>query len=37
MQDLEAQARRFGTDVRYGLVTSTEFSTLPGDNPQSHC
>lgn len=31
MQDLEAQARRFGTDVRYGLVTSTDFSILPGE------
>lgn len=31
MQDLEAQARRFGTDVRYGLVTSTELATVPGE------
>ncbi len=29
MQDLEAQARRFGSDVRYGVVTSVEFSTNP--------
>ncbi len=35
MQDLEAQARRFGTDVRYGLVTSTEFSTLPGETQKA--
>jgi len=34
MQDLEAQARRFGTDVRYGLVTKVYFSNQPGhDNP----
>ncbi|MEZ0486188.1 thioredoxin-disulfide reductase [Fibrella aquatica] len=30
MQDLEAQARRFGTDVRYGLVTKVEFTENPG-------
>lgn len=30
MQDLEAQARRFGTDVRYGLVTKVAFSENPG-------
>ncbi len=30
MQDLEAQARRFGTDVRYGLVTKVEFDEMPG-------
>ncbi|MCU0467990.1 MAG: thioredoxin-disulfide reductase [Arcicella sp.] len=29
MQDLEKQARRFGTDVRYGLATSVDFSTSP--------
>lgn len=32
MQDLESQARRFGTDVRYGLVTSVVFSET-GDQP----
>ena len=26
MQDLEKQARRFGTDIRYGMVTSVDFS-----------
>ncbi len=31
MQDLEAQARRFGTDIRYGLVTSTELAVVPGE------
>lgn len=30
MQDLEQQARRFGTDVRYGLVTKVEFEPNPG-------
>ncbi len=30
MQDMEAQARRFGTDVRYGLVTKVEFTENPG-------
>jgi thioredoxin reductase (NADPH) len=29
MQDLEKQARRFGTDVRYGIVTSVDFSVSP--------
>ncbi|PWK28531.1 thioredoxin reductase (NADPH) [Arcicella aurantiaca] len=29
MQDLEKQARRFGTDVRYGLATKVDFSTSP--------
>ncbi|RIV17962.1 thioredoxin-disulfide reductase [Fibrisoma montanum] len=34
MQDLENQARRFGTDVRYGMVTKVEFSDQPGrDRP----
>ncbi|GAB4041175.1 thioredoxin-disulfide reductase [Spirosoma jeollabukense] len=34
MQDLEAQARRFGTDVRYGMVTNVFFADQPGhDNP----
>ena len=30
MQDLESQARRFGTDVRYGLVTQVQFAEQPG-------
>ena len=30
MQDLEAQARRFGTDIRYGMVTQVEFVENPG-------
>lgn len=30
MQDLEHQARRFGTDIRYGLVTNVIFSDQPG-------
>ncbi|AUD05838.1 thioredoxin-disulfide reductase [Spirosoma pollinicola] len=30
MLDLEAQARRFGTDIRYGMVTKVEFSDQPG-------
>ncbi|GAB3955936.1 thioredoxin-disulfide reductase [Spirosoma harenae] len=29
MQDLEAQARRFGTDIRYGMVTKVEFTDQP--------
>ena len=29
MQDLEKQARRFGTDVRYGMATSVDFSSIP--------
>ncbi len=29
MQDLEKQARRFGTDVRYGMATAVDFSTSP--------
>ena len=29
MQDLEKQAARFGTDVRYGIVTSVDFSSYP--------
>ncbi|MCY7360092.1 MAG: thioredoxin-disulfide reductase [Rudanella sp.] len=34
MQDLEEQARRFGTDARYGMVTSVEFSANSGpDTP----
>ncbi|ADB37825.1 thioredoxin-disulfide reductase [Spirosoma linguale] len=34
MQDLEAQARRFGTDIRYGMVTKVVFADQPSlDNP----
>jgi thioredoxin reductase (NADPH) len=34
MQDLESQARRFGTDIRYGLVTQVDFAENPTrDNP----
>ncbi|AQG78669.1 thioredoxin-disulfide reductase [Spirosoma montaniterrae] len=34
MQDLENQARRFGTDIRYGMVTKVELVENPGhDNP----
>ena len=29
MQDMENQARRFGTDVRYGMVTGVDFSGHP--------
>ena len=29
MQDFEKQARRFGTDIRYGLVTAVDFSSYP--------
>lgn len=29
MMDLEAQARRFGADVRYGMVTKVDFSSHP--------
>jgi thioredoxin reductase (NADPH) len=29
MEDFKAQAERFGTDVRWGLITSVDFSTLP--------
>ena len=29
MQDLEKQARRFGTDVRYGMATSVDFASTP--------
>ncbi|MTI40803.1 thioredoxin-disulfide reductase [Fulvivirga lutimaris] len=29
MMDLQKQAERFGTDVRYGLVTSVDFSGYP--------
>lgn len=30
MEDLKNQAERFGTDVRWGMVTSVEFSDTPG-------
>lgn len=29
MEDLKAQAERFGTDVRFGLITKVDFSTRP--------
>ncbi|GGF48216.1 thioredoxin-disulfide reductase [Echinicola rosea] len=29
MEDFKKQAERFGTDVRYGLVTAVDFSTRP--------
>ena len=29
MQDLEKQARRFGTDIRYGMATKVDFSSSP--------
>ncbi len=29
MEDFEKQARRFGADIRYGLVTSVDFSGFP--------
>ena len=29
MQDLEKQARRFGTDVRYGMATAVDFNSSP--------
>jgi thioredoxin reductase (NADPH) len=29
MMDLQSQAERFGTEVRYGLATSVDFSTYP--------
>ncbi len=29
MQDLEAQAKKYGTDVRWGIVTSVDFSKRP--------
>ncbi|WP_460948656.1 thioredoxin-disulfide reductase [Spirosoma daeguense] len=34
MQDLETQARRFGTDIRYGMITNVTFVDQPShDNP----
>ena len=32
MQDLQAQAERFGTDVRWGMATSVEFSKEGGNH-----
>jgi thioredoxin reductase (NADPH) len=29
MEDLKKQAQRFGTDVRFGMATSTDFSSYP--------
>lgn len=29
MEDLKKQAQRFGTDVRFGIATSTDFSSYP--------
>lgn len=31
MEDLKKQAERFGTDVRFGMVTKVEFSKIPGE------
>ena len=31
MEDLKKQAERFGTDVRFGMVTKTELSDIPGE------
>ncbi len=31
MEDLKKQAERFGTDIRFGLVTKTELSDIPGE------
>ena len=31
MEDLKKQAERFGTDVRFGMVTKTELSKIPGE------
>lgn len=31
MEDLRKQAERFGTDVRFGLVTKAELSKVPGE------
>ncbi len=30
MEDLKSQAERFGTDVRFGMATAVEFSTIKG-------
>jgi thioredoxin reductase (NADPH) len=31
MEDLMKQAQRFGTDIRFGMVTNVEFSDVPGE------
>ncbi len=31
MEDLKKQAERFGTDVRFGMITKAEFSKTPGE------
>lgn len=31
MEDLKKQAERFGTEVRFGMVTKAEFSSIPGE------
>lgn len=31
MEDLKKQAERFGTDVRFGMITKTELSAIPGE------
>lgn len=31
MEDLRKQAERFGTDIRFGIVTKTELSKIPGE------
>lgn len=31
MEDLRKQAERFGTDIRFGMVTKTELSEIPGE------
>lgn len=31
MEELKKQAERFGTDIRFGMVTKTELSKIPGE------
>lgn len=31
MEELRKQAERFGTDIRFGMVTNTELSKIPGE------